>query len=87
MCQDVARGPVSDSPSPTTAVTIKSGLSKAAPQACEHVPKFASFVDRAGSFRCTVTTDTARKGKLLEERAQPFGVLTLIRIDLRIGSF
>src|SRR5579864_242902 len=34
-CQEVARGPVSDSPSPTTAATINSGLSKAAPQACE----------------------------------------------------
>src|SRR5262249_43911200 len=35
MCQLVASGPVSDSPSPTTAATISSGLSNAAPQACE----------------------------------------------------
>src|SRR5262249_36760270 len=34
-CQEVARGPVSDSPSPTTAATIRSGLSNAAPHACE----------------------------------------------------
>src|SRR5260370_1278088 len=32
-CQLVASGPVSDSPSPTTAATIRSGLSNAAPQA------------------------------------------------------
>src|SRR5207302_9718233 len=33
-CQLVASGPVSDSPSPTTQATIRSGLSKAAPKAC-----------------------------------------------------
>ena len=32
--QLVASGPVSASPSPTTAATIRSGLSKAAPKAC-----------------------------------------------------
>src|SRR5215469_9448913 len=47
MCQEVARGPVSDSPSPTTAATIRSGLSKA---------------------------------------AQPFLVLTLLRVNLRIRT-
>ena len=35
MCQEVASGPVSASPSPTTAATMSSGLSKAAPQAWE----------------------------------------------------
>src|SRR5215470_15150206 len=35
ICHDVASGPVSDSPSPTTAETISSGLSNAAPHACE----------------------------------------------------
>src|SRR5262249_5451027 len=35
ICQLVANGPVSDSPSPTTAATIRLGLSKAAPQACD----------------------------------------------------
>src|SRR4051794_1364912 len=34
-CQDVASGPVSDSPSPATTVTSRSGLSNAAPNACE----------------------------------------------------
>ena len=34
-CHEVASGPVSASPSPTTAATIRSGLSKAAPQAWE----------------------------------------------------
>ena len=34
-CQLVASGPVSASPSPTTQPTIRSGLSKAAPKACE----------------------------------------------------
>ena len=34
-CQAVASGPVSASPSPTTAATSSSGLSKAAPYACE----------------------------------------------------
>ena len=34
-CHEVASGPVSASPSPTTAATIKSGLSKMAPVACE----------------------------------------------------
>ena len=32
-CHEVASGPVSDSPSPTTTDTIKLGLSKAAPKA------------------------------------------------------
>jgi hypothetical protein len=34
-CQLVASGPVSASPSPTTHATTRSGLSKAAPNACE----------------------------------------------------
>ena len=34
-CQEVARGPVSASPSPTTAATSRSGLSNAAPYACD----------------------------------------------------
>ena len=34
-CQAVAKGPVSASPSPTTQATIRLGLSKAAPYACE----------------------------------------------------
>jgi hypothetical protein len=34
-CQEVASAPVSASPSPTTQATIRSGLSKAAPKACE----------------------------------------------------
>ena len=33
-CHEVARGPVSASPSPTTTVAMRSGLSKMAPQAC-----------------------------------------------------
>ena len=36
MCHEVASGPVSDSPSPTTAATIRLGLSNAAPQACDN---------------------------------------------------
>src|SRR5262249_10332068 len=35
MGQEVASGPVSASPSPTTAATINSGLSNPAPQACD----------------------------------------------------
>ena len=34
-CHDVASGPVSATPSPTPAATIRFGLSNAAPQACE----------------------------------------------------
>jgi len=34
-CHAVANGPVSDSPSPTITVTIRSGLSNAVPYACE----------------------------------------------------
>ena len=34
-CQLVASGPVSASPSPTTQATMRSGLSNAAPYACE----------------------------------------------------
>ena len=34
-CQDVASGPVSASPSPTTTAAISSGLSKIAPTPCE----------------------------------------------------
>src|SRR5437764_8295511 len=34
-CQAVASGPVSASPSPTTQATIRSGLSNAAPYACD----------------------------------------------------
>ena len=36
-CQEVASGPVSASPSPTTATTSRSGLSNAAPKACERL--------------------------------------------------
>ena len=34
-CQEVASGPVSASPSPTTQATTRSGLSNAAPYACD----------------------------------------------------
>src|SRR4051812_12159571 len=34
-CHEAASGPVSASPSPTTQATIRSGLSKAAPYACD----------------------------------------------------
>ena len=68
MCHEVASGPVSDSPSPTTAATIKSGLSKRSSAGMrKHVPQFASFVDRTGSLRRAVTADAAGKRELFEE--------------------
>src|ERR1700737_3127633 len=36
-CQEVARGPVSDSPSPMTQAVISCGLSKTVPNACERL--------------------------------------------------
>ncbi len=72
MCQLVASGPVSDSPSPTTAATIRSGLSNAAPQACDrHVAEFAAFVDGAGRLRGAVAADPAGEGELLEQPRHP----------------
>ena len=36
----------------------------------KHVSQFASFVNRTGSFRCTVAADAPGEGKLLEELPQ-----------------
>src|ERR1044072_1842052 len=51
------------------------------------VTQLAAFVDRAGCFRSAMTANPSGKGKLLEELAQPFHVLALIRIDFRVTHF
>src|SRR5208337_126884 len=53
----------------------------------EHIPQFASFVDRTGSFGSAMTADAAGKRELLEELAKTFFVFTLLRVDLGVGSF
>ena len=74
--QEPASGPVSASPSPTTAATIRSGLSNAAPKACDqHVAELAALVDRAGRRHADVARDAAGRRELAEQRAQPGRVL------------
>ncbi len=53
----------------------------------EAVTEFAALVNRTRRFRRDVAPDMARKGELLEELLQPFGILALVRIDLRVGPF
>src|SRR5271166_4273704 len=53
----------------------------------EHIPQFAAFVDRPGSFRSAMAADAAGKRELLEELAEAFFIFTLFRIDLGVGSF
>ncbi len=52
----------------------------------EHVAQFASFVDRTGSLRRAVTSDTAREGELFEELAQAEFILALFGINFGVGS-
>ena len=53
-------GPVSASPSPTTQETSRSGLSNAAPYACdERVAELAALVDRSWRLRRDVARDAA----------------------------
>ena len=71
-CQLVASGPVSASPSPTTQATSRSGLSNAAPNACdERIAELAALVDRARRLGRDVARDPAGERELAEERAQP----------------
>jgi hypothetical protein len=51
------------------------------------VPEFAALMDRAGGFRRDVRTDLSGEGELLEELAEPFRVLALVRIHLGVGAF
>ena len=61
----VASGPVSASPSPTTQATIRSGLSKAAPNACDSaVAELAALVDRARRLGRHVARNAAGKREL-----------------------
>ena len=53
----------------------------------EAVAELAAFVDRARRLRRDVAADVPGKGELLEELLQPFRVLALVRIDLRVGPF
>src|SRR5215469_8130786 len=53
----------------------------------EHVAQLAAFVNRPRRFRRAVASNTSGKRELLEKRPHPFFVLTLIGVDLGVGSF
>ena len=52
----------------------------------EHVPEFASFMDRAWCFGSAVAADAARERELPEEFPQPGGVFALVGVDLGVGA-
>src|SRR3982074_869301 len=86
-CHEVASGPVSASPSPTTTATIRSGLSNAAPNPCERLyPPPPPFMTAPRSLRRARAPEPTRKRELLEELLHPRLILALIRIHLRINS-
>src|SRR5208283_5708634 len=88
LCQLVARGPVSDSPSPTITRAIRSGWVVGRHVGVrDAVAQFAAFVDAAGGFWRGVAADAAREGKLLEKALQPRCVFALFRVDLGICPF
>src|SRR5271157_561133 len=53
----------------------------------QHIPKFTALMNRAWRFGSAVAPDASGKRKLLEELAQPFEVLTLVGIHVRVRSF
>src|SRR5215472_10720386 len=52
----------------------------------QYVSQFASFVNRAGSFRRAVAADAPRKGKLLKELVQACFVFAFFRIDFGVRT-
>src|ERR1700740_3588738 len=53
----------------------------------EHITQLAASLNRPWRFGGAMAADTSREGKLLEELAKPFFVLSLLRINLGIASF
>ena len=67
-CQAVASGPVSASPSPMTQATKRSGLSNAAPKACEaNNPSSPPSLIEPGTSGAQWLGNSAGKGELLEQ--------------------
>jgi hypothetical protein len=57
------------------------------PVSDSHIAQFAALVNRTWSFGRAMTADAAGEGELAEEFAEPLNVLTLFRINFRIGAF
>ena len=88
LCQLVASGPVSASPSPTITRLIRSGIVEDRPVGVrDAVAELAALVDAAGRFGRGVAADAAGEGELLEEALHSRQVFALVRIDLGIRSF
>ena len=87
-CQEVASGPVSASPSPTTTLTIRSGIvERGAEGVRDAVAQFAAFVNGARNLGRAMAPQLSWKRKSAEEFEQARFVVALRRVDLRIGPF
>src|SRR5205807_7930859 len=80
---DPSSGPVSASPSPTTAVTTRSGLSNAAPNACVSTYPSSPPSWMETRHRWThMARYAVRGGELPEEQLHPLAVTGDVWIDL-----
>jgi hypothetical protein len=87
LCQLVAKGPVSASPSPDHHQGDEVGIVEHRPVGVgEAVAQLAPLVDAAGGLGCGVAADPAGKGELLEEALEPCGVLSLVGIHLGVRA-
>src|SRR5262249_46192794 len=86
-CQLVASGPVSDSPSPTTQATIRSGLSYAAPYACEIAyPSSPPSWIEPGVSGATWLGIPPGKEHWVKRRFMPSSSLGNVWVDFAIGA-
>ena len=87
-CQLAASGPVSASPSPTTASHQQVGIVEGGPEGVDQrVAQLAALVDRAGRLGRGVAGNASREGELVEEGPHPGQILGHLRIDLAVGAF
>jgi hypothetical protein len=71
-CQEVAKGPVSASPSPITQATISPGIVKGgAKGVAQGITQFAAFVNRSGSRRRHMARNAAGKENCLNSSLSP----------------
>ena len=80
-------GPVSASPSPTTASAMQVGVvHHRAERVHEDVAELAALVDRAGRRHRDVARDAAGCGELAEQPPHARLVLGHLRVDLAVGA-
>ena len=84
--QEPSSGPVSASPSPTTATASEIGVVEdGAERVREHVAELSPFVDRPGRRRAHVARYAAGRRELAKESPHPVDALGDRRVDLRVG--